>query len=81
MIYSKELTKDLINIFGTDVLSWSKHTIRLKIEDKVEESKKALLKYSKNNIVELLTYQKYLELDNTFTENYIFELEILENES
>jgi len=48
MIYEKELTEDLIVMYGEEVLSWSKPIIRNELEDTVYEYKKIVLNELKN---------------------------------
>lgn len=77
MIYNQELTDNLKEIFGQDVLSWSKSKIRNELENIVNETHNvamtATTEEDKNKAFNL--YREFKAIDDEFTELYILELD------
>lgn len=77
MIYNKDLTNSLIEVFGDEVKEWSKDKVRSQLDDVVEEVNKLLLASENKLIREGLhaTYLQVKDVDNTFMELFMKELD------
>jgi hypothetical protein len=80
MIYNKDLTDNLVELFGEEIKEWSKAKIRNTIENSVIEAEKLILDIE-HSVLREGVHQVYIKLkniDNQFTENYIAELDSVE---
>ena len=78
MIYNTELTKSLVDLFGIDVLEWSKNKIRNSLEDRVHNLSEQILHGDEESysIETLKLYKDVKDLDNEFTLLYTNEITI-----
>lgn len=75
MIYNEDLTNDLVQLFGEQVLSWSKEKIRNKLEDLTDEKRDSILNSNEVSKDQLKTYQYIKDIDDKFTLEYILDLD------
>jgi hypothetical protein len=80
MIYNEDLTIDLVNVFGKEVLEWSENKIRVELDKKVDSARDSLLLSKEDTdktlvCTRFLNYAKIKDIDNEFTEKYIEQLE------
>lgn len=76
MIYNRDISIGLCELFGIESLKWSKSVIRSSLEDKVHNLSEQLLNAEdESEASEIrMKYNNVKELDNEFTELYTQEL-------
>ena len=77
MIYDRNLTTSLIEIFGSNCTDWSKAKIRNELEDEVYNIHEKMINEKNIKLRNIIfdVYHSIKSIDNTFTEYYINELD------
>lgn len=77
MIFNADITDRLTDLFGEDVLGWSRSKIRNKLEEAVSETLKQVREEKTMAMKKIMAqaYNKVRDLDNDFTELYTSSLD------